>query len=108
MEPAALEGGAGALVVVVVAGGGEELRRPVRSGCRRAPRGTSFIWFVDHPVSTFSAARPAEPALRNWSSGLSTVATGAISVCPYRFHRRTWGRRRCISLSTSTGMMEAP
>ena len=59
-------------------------------------------------VSTLMTARPAEPGLRNWSSGPSMVASGAISVWPYRFHGRTFGRRRAISFITSTGMIEAP
>jgi hypothetical protein len=36
------------------------------------------------------------------------VASGAISVWPYRFHSRTFGRRRASSRITSTGMIDAP
>ena len=59
-------------------------------------------------VSTFSTARPQEPGLRSWSSGPSIVASGAISVWPYRFHSRTCGSRAASSRSTSTGMIDAP
>ena len=47
--------------------------------------------------------------LRATSKGrVRTVASGAISVCPYRFHRRMCGSRAASSRSTSTGMMDAP
>jgi len=59
-------------------------------------------------VSTLRTALPQEPGLRSWSSGPSMVAKGAISVWPYRFHRRTLGSRVAISFITSTGMMDAP
>jgi hypothetical protein len=36
------------------------------------------------------------------------VASGAISVWPYRFQKPTSGNLRASSFSTSTGMIDAP
>ena len=47
-----------------------------------SPAGTGLPSSSTTSVSTLSAGRPAEPALRTWSSGRSTVATGDISVWP--------------------------